>query len=292
MTSVETQTTDNEKTRYIKALPYSNCCAYSGFVIIDLEFLKNSPLLEGATIFKKLFGLVENDETFCYDLKINEKFETTILQDFRITKDDWKNFMFFLRQHSVPESSLMTDYIIDNDKRTSVMGRVLRKLESVMEICITFGGVPKFEEYYNNYFKKLNSRLCAKKYCEYNPGNPREDKLNRYVWASHNCIGLNYLTFINRHKVSDGWSVASSMSSSFVWYRKLKNGDESDIDAVYTNSDVEEAVEEGEEQMEADTDNENNNIQYDFDHQEDALEPWLDNDAQEIPYNTDLPINN
>ena len=99
--------------------------------------------------------------------------------------------MFFLRQHSVPESSLMTDYIIDNDKRTSVMGRVLRKLESVMETCITFGGVPKFEEYYTIYFKKLNSRLCAKKYCEYTPRNPREDKLYRYVWASHNCIGLN-----------------------------------------------------------------------------------------------------
>ena len=49
------------------------------------------------------------------------------------------------------------------------MGRVLRKLESVMETCITFGGVPKFEEYYNNYFKKINARLCAKKYCEYNP---------------------------------------------------------------------------------------------------------------------------
>ena len=29
----------------------------------------------------------------------------------------------------------------------------------------------------------------------------------------------------------------------------------------------------------------NNNIQYDF-------EPWLDNDIQEINYNTDLPINN
>lgn len=286
MTSVETQTTtDNEKTRYIKALPYSNCCAYSGFVIIDLEFLKNCDLLEGATIFKKLFGLVENDETFCYDLNINEKFETTILQDFRITKDDWKNFMFFLRQHSVPESSLIVDYIIDNDKRTSVMGRVLSKLESVMETCITFGGVPKFEEYYNNYFKKINSRLCAKKYCEYNPGNPREDKLNRYIWASHNSLDVNYLTFLNSHKISNGWSAASSMSSSFVWYRKLKNGDESDIDAVYTNSDVEEATEPIEEQMEADSDDENNNIQYDFDHQENALEPWLDNDAQETPYN-------
>ena len=251
MTSVETQTTaSDEKTRYIKALPYSNCCAYSGFVIIDLEFLKNCPLLEGATIFKKLFGLVENDDTFCYDLKINEKFETTILQDFRITKDDWKNFMFFLRQHSVPESSLMTDYIIDNDERTSMMGRVLRKLESVMETCITFGGVPKFEEYYNTYFRKLNTRLCAKKYCEYNPGNPREDNLNRYIWANHNSASICYASFINMHKVSDGWSVASSMSSSFVWYRKLKTGDESDIDAVYTNSDVEEATEEGEEEDE------------------------------------------
>ena len=205
MSNVETQTTtNNEKNRYVKALPYSNCCAYSGFVIIDLEFLKNCDLLEGATIFKKLFGLVENDETFCYDLNINEKFETTILQDFRITKDDWKNFMFFLRQHSVPESSLMVDYIIDNEKRTNVMGRVLSKLESVMETCITFGGVPKFEEYYNNYFKKINSRLCAKKYCEYNPGNPREDKLNRYIWVSHNSASISYASFINIHKVSDG----------------------------------------------------------------------------------------
>ena len=95
-------------------------------------------------------------------LNINEKFETTILQDFRITKDDWKNFMFFLRQHSVPESSLMVDYIIDNDERTSVMGRVLSKLESVMQTCITFGGVPKFEEYYNNYFKNKFEIVCKK----------------------------------------------------------------------------------------------------------------------------------
>ena len=40
MASVETQTTtDNEKTRYVKALPYSNCCAYSGLIIIDLEIV-------------------------------------------------------------------------------------------------------------------------------------------------------------------------------------------------------------------------------------------------------------
>ena len=56
------------------------------------------------------------------------------------------------------------------------------------------------------------------------------------------------------HKPSDGWSVASCKSEAFVWYRKLRTGDESDIDAVYTNSDVEEALEDIEEQMEQDTD--------------------------------------
>jgi hypothetical protein len=239
MTSVETQTTtDNKKPRYIKALPYSNCGSSSGLIIIDLEFLKNSPLLEDATIFKKLFGLEENDDTFYYDLTINEKFETPILQDFRITKENWKNFIFFLRQGSVPESSLIIDYIINNDKLSSIMRRVLDKLESVMETCITFGGVPKFDEYYTNYFKKLNTKLCEKKYCEYNPGNPREDNLNRYIWASHYSTSIVYIDFIKMHKVSDGWSVASSISSHFVWYRKLKNGDESDIDAVYTASEV------------------------------------------------------
>ena len=68
--------------------------------------------------------------------------------------------------------------------------------------------------------------------------------------------------------------MASCKSEAFVWYRKLKTGDESDIDAVYTNSDVEEATEDIEEKMEQDFDDEN-------------LEPWLDNDIQEIPYNTD-----
>ena len=52
---------------------------------------------------------------------------------------------------------VIKNYIIDNDKRTSMMGRILNKLESVMDICITFGGVPKFEEYYINYLKKINS---------------------------------------------------------------------------------------------------------------------------------------
>jgi hypothetical protein len=79
------------------------------------------------------------------------------------------------------------------------------------------------------------------------------------------------------HKVSDGWSAASQTSSSLVWYRKLKNGDESDIDAVYTASDVEE-------QIQADTDSES--IEYDFDQNEEALEPWLDNQTQETPYHS------
>ena len=116
------------------------------------------------------------------------------------------------------------------------------------------------------------------------PGNPREDKLNRYIWASHSSASICYASFINMHKVSDGWSAASSMLSSFVWYRKLKNGDESDIDAVYTASDVEEAAEEGEEQMEADTDDEIIIYNMILIIKKMHLEPWLDNDAQETPY--------
>lgn len=271
MTSIETQTlTNNEKPRYVKAMPFYGGYGGCRLIIIDLEFLKNSPLLEGATVFKKLFGLVDNDETFCYDLNINEKYEITLLQDFRITQEDWKNFIFFLRQGTVPEGSLMVDYIINNDKRTSVLGRILNKLENVMETCITFGGVPKFEEYYKNFMKKLNIRLSVKKYCEYNPGNPRQDKLNRYIWASHYSLGVNYIAFIQRHKVSDGWSVASVKSDSFVWYRKLKNGDESEIDAVYTESDVEETAEDLEEQIEADTDTDSESTTYNINEDIDA----------------------
>jgi len=283
MTSVETQTTPNhEKTRYIKALPYSNCSAYSGLIIFDLDFLKNCPLLEGALIFKKLFGLVESDDVFCYDLKINKNLETTILQDFRITKDDWKNFIFFLHQGSIPEASLPAEYIVNENKRTSTgtMDRILHKLESVMGTCITFGGVPKFEEYYKNYFNKLNTILISKNYVEYNPGKPTEDNLNRYMWASHNAGSIVYIDFINLHKVSDGWSAASSMSSNFVWYKKLKNGNESDIDAVYTESeigdDTEQIVDDTDSDMsELESDSEMNDSNVDSNVNTNIIQEWL-----------------
>jgi len=288
---VDSETQTNPTTpRYISSLTYgySSCTSSIPIIIIDLHFLKTCSSLKDAFIFKKLFGLVEDDEIFCYKLNLDNDNNATILKDFHITANQWGDLIFFLRQGCIQGSSISIEFMVDNDKRTSMLSNVIIKLNEVMQTCIKLGGIPEFEKYYKNFYKKINNSLFCKKYTEYNPSNPREDKYNRYIWASHYAGTVSYTTFIEIHKISDGWSVASSSSSNFVWYRKLKNGNESDIDAVYTEEEVSSVVHE--EQIEADTDTENdaniNNLEYDFDHDEEEQEPWIESETQDTPYHS------
>ena len=55
---MESTTAQSDTAQYIQAIPFSNYDRNNNIVIIiDLEFLKVCPQLEGADIFKKLFFL-------------------------------------------------------------------------------------------------------------------------------------------------------------------------------------------------------------------------------------------
>ena len=236
-----------ENERYIKAKSWGGS---TEFILIDLDMIKNHSRLEGADIMRKLFGVFKDTDMFCYKLNYVDEF-ATILKDFHITSDTWYQLVRFIRTGKISESACNMRFLIENDKRTSCLARVKSQLEELMQVSIKFGGIPSVDEYYENFYKKLNNNYYIEKYGEYNPGKPTEDKLNRYMWACHNAGSQIYSDFINNHKVSDGWSAAASMSTNFVWYRKLKKGNESDIDAVYTLSEIEsEEIESEESAME------------------------------------------
>lgn len=258
----ETQTEVIEDTpiRYIRAIPFHHPPSMPPIIIIDLEFLKTCPQLEDATIFKKLFGLVEDDEKFCYKINYDENNNATILKDFHITAKDWNNFIFFLRQSYIPEADLNMKYLINNNNKTYLLSRILFKLEEVMKVCIKLGGIPKFDEYYKKFHKKIDHYYYSKEITEYNPANPREDRFNRYIWACYAQPANEHLFHMN-HKTNDGWSVTQYVHGRCTWYRKLKNGNESDIDAVYTASEVGDDIE----QIVSDTDSDMPELESDSD---------------------------
>ena len=251
-------------------------------IIIDLNLLKNSHYLSEANILKKLFGLVEDDGIFCYKLNIKEGF-ATILKDFNIRGETWTNFIFYIKHGTIPEANLSIKYLIENNEKTNCLTKILKTLKEILDLTIKLGGVPKFEAYYKSFIRKVNNYYYLKKYGEYNPRNPQEDKYDRYIWSFYNST-MVYTHFISLHKSENGWSAVSTKNNC-IWYRKKKNGSEDDISAIYTASEVEIDENLNEEQIEADSDTPSE-LQYDFDENEDNLEPWLDNDEQDQPYHT------
>lgn len=260
----ETQTEVIEDTpiRYIRAIPFYHPPSMPPIIIIDLEFLKTCPQLEDATIFKKLFGLVEDDEKFCYKLNYDENHNATILKDFHITMEDWNNFIFFLRQSYISDANLNIDYLMND---TNLLSRILDRLNHIMETCIKLGGIPKFEEYYKNFQQKIDHHCYLKNFVEYNPANPREDKFNQYIWACYAPPANQYL-FHTTYKPTEGWSATQYMHGRCTWYRKLKNGNESDIDAVYTESEIGDDTE----QIVADTDSDMPELESDSEMNDDS----------------------
>lgn len=268
--------------RFIKFV-FNKCYATPKFTIVDMEFLKNNEKLDGAYIFKKLFGLIEDDQVFCYNLNFDEESCATIFKDYCIKYEDWECLMYYLKYGHIKEETSPLSIIIENDKRTSKYGRICTNVERLMQISNKLGGIPSIDKYYEDFKNRTIEHYIKKKYETYNPENPKADKYNKYIWASHYSGSVTYMTFITDHKVSDGWSVASAQSTSFVWYRKLRDGtEENEIQAIYTANEV---GDEHEGQIEEDTDD----LEYDHDFNEisgNQLQAWIDTDHQETPYHS------
>lgn len=239
-------------------------------ILIDLQFLKNCPRLEGADIFKKLFGLVESDDVFCYKLKMDNGY-ATILQDFRITHKQWFDLLLFLKTPNVFRTNLSIEYLINNNS----LEYVLQTLEDVMITSIKLGGIPKFETFYNDFCEKINN-YHAQRNQIYNPLLPAKDENNKFIWVCYDAQQTGFWDFHKMYKYSDGWSATQRNKGPYTWFRKLKDGTEGDIEAIYTASEVEDEI--------LQIDDHEGQIQDDGDEVNSGQQPWIDNDEQDIPY--------
>lgn len=275
-----------ESTQCIQAIPNSGD---NRVIVIDVEFLKNCPRLEGATIFKKLFGLVESDDVFCYKLKKDNGY-ATILQDFRITHKQWLNLLQFLKTNNISKTNLSIEYLVENNS----LDNILQTLEDVMLTSLKLGGIPKFETFYNEFCEKINNYHTHKNQI-YNPLLPAEDKNNKFIWVCYDAEQTGYWDFHKMYTYLDGWSATQRNNTSCTWFRKLKDGTEGDIEAIYTASEVEDTVSEVEisqfeGQIQNDTDDEIvdeivDEI-LDGETKQSEKEAWIDNKHQEIPYHS------
>ena len=69
---------------------------YGALILIDLYKLKNNPRLEGAEVFKMLFGISDTNPFGKFPMGKDEEGCITILRDLQISSNQWYIFNIFL----------------------------------------------------------------------------------------------------------------------------------------------------------------------------------------------------
>ena len=69
-------------------------------LLIDFDTLREkSDILIGATIFNRLFNLVEAKPPFVHtEMNVNDDGKLTILRDYYISATEWRHFMYFIKK--------------------------------------------------------------------------------------------------------------------------------------------------------------------------------------------------
>jgi len=189
-----------------------------GLVVVNMEMLKNSERLVGATIFNRLFCLEHDGENAWGPNKLNvdKDGHLTILNDYKITSKDWFNFTNFLQLG-------ITDHYIVAYTPGLTQSEAYKKLflQSLNRfyfegVPAKFGPIPALDEFYESIInieeeKKINR----------NPLSPSEDNGLLFNWD----INLNYGSPIQLNKdLPDEykWSYMNNASNPnvTVWRQK------------------------------------------------------------------------
>ena len=168
-------------------------------VIIDLHKYKYNSRLDGAEVFKMLFGISENNPFGNFKMEVDEHGYITILRELRICQRDWLLFNIFIDTGTVP----YYDAFLLDKKFFSVF---VANLNILQEVCAKLGGIPSFDLFYNNVYKSKE----VVKANTVEPLNPEADITGKYQWAAcrSNCqTDIN--NFLCRLSLNEGWSLAS-----------------------------------------------------------------------------------
>ena len=196
---------ENQEQIIIKARLYHGALA-----IIDLHKLKYNSRLDGADVFKMLFGISDTNPFGDYAMEVDDNGYITIFQALRISQRDWTLFNIFLNTGTVPYYDA---YRIDK----TYLPQIVSNLNTLQEVCAKFGGIPSFDLFCENVYAVVED--------SYKPLTSEEDKDGKYQWVScrSNCQ-TEVDNFINRIRLVDGWSLGSIDLTEVVavhyYYRK------------------------------------------------------------------------
>ncbi len=166
-------------------------------VLIDLYKLKNNPRLEGAEVFKMLFGISDTNPFGRFPMEKDEEGCLTILRDLQITSKQWYVFNVFLNTGSVPGYD---DYKLG---KVYKYNSVSSNIETLQEICTKLGGLPSFDVFRENFYKDE-----AEEKIMFDPKNPEEDNKSKYQWQRVRATGSNSAA----PPANQGWSCASTVN--------------------------------------------------------------------------------
>jgi len=173
---------------------------HGALAVIDLHKLKYNSHLDGAEVFKMLFGISDSNPFGDYAMGMDEDDNITLLRELRISQCDWTLFNIFLDTGTVPYYEA---YLIDK----IYLPQLVSNLTTLQEVCAKLGGIPSFDLFYENFY---NAPTTVKKdFVE--PLTAEEDKDGKYQWVDcrSNCQ-TDVTNFLTRIMVIDnGWSLGS-----------------------------------------------------------------------------------
>jgi len=162
--------------------------------IIDLHKLKYNPRLEGAEVFKMLFGISDNNPFGLFLMGKDEDGYITILRDLHINQGSWILFNIFLNTGSVPNYE---DYKLGKDYKYNF---VVSNINSLQDICCKFGGLPSFDLFRENFYKE-------EEYTKKTTFNtPEEDIEGKFQWKKVKASN----PLLPHPNASEGWSCGST----------------------------------------------------------------------------------
>ena len=155
---------------------------------IDELLRYKSNKLSDATIFFRLLG-IDEDSPFKNDD------QTKVFKRWEIKDTDWKLLLQFIRN----------GIIFHINYRTEEKFEILRHVNSIFQI-------PSLTRYLDEYIERKNKldEISYNKEISYNPMNPKEDYLKKYMWERY-C----------GHPPDSNWSICERENSSCHYYRKL-----------------------------------------------------------------------
>ena len=153
------------------------------------ELLKyKSSILSDATIFFNLLGI--NKES-----PYKKEDQTSIFKRWEIKHEQWILALQFIRN----------GIIFELKYKTKEKFNLLRDFNGIFQI-------PSLNRYLDEYIEKIKilDNISFDKEISYNPMNPREDYLKKYLWKKWSGSGSDSI-----------WSVCESCNGDTFYYRKL-----------------------------------------------------------------------